>query len=196
MQNDCEGGVILESCNEDVIEIRNQTILVFYLLLGALKFDDNEYQKLLPYHRTENKVLLEYGLFEKWMNDLFGGNLLLNHYTNIVFDVKPGSLNIYTYEYIVDGIPKNIDYPNVSNDLKWDVLKEFDYINDDSAREAMWVYYISTIDSLLKKYLVDGKYRSKLFSFAEIMIGFSFNKFKKFLICTGLVLNGLVSTFF
>ncbi|MBR6072294.1 MAG: hypothetical protein IKP77_05640 [Acholeplasmatales bacterium] len=118
-------------------------------------------------------------MFEKWLDSVLCGNILLDTTKCLGFDVSVNKIRMYTYESIVDGIPQKATPINVLNELRWDVYKEFDYVNDYSEREKMWNYYICTVEALLKQYINIGKSKNKLLSFSEMSIGFGFCKIKK-----------------
>ena len=158
--------------DKDVEEIRRETFICFYLLLGGLVITDDEYEKLKPY---KNIIILKdfnYDRFEEWLNKVLNGNILLSN-KKILFNITNNRLKIETYEYIKDGFVQEINFPDVINIFDWDETKVFNYYNDYSERERMWNYYINQTQKYIKDYMSRGKYKDFLLNIPEISVAFA-----------------------
>lgn len=152
---------------EEIEAIRTNTILIHYLLLGAMKIKDS--QKV--YLSIEEKEIinvndkgLEYCDVEKWLNRILGGDVLLSPDSNIYFEVgiygEQWQIKFSTVSgFSEKGIPQDPTWPYICDELKWNRLNQDKY---EAEKQAI---------DMVKRYLNDGKYAVNLKTYKTIYVG-------------------------
>lgn len=165
--------------SDEINAIRTNTILLLYLLLGAMNILDSDFESI-DYKCEENKVTpneeLSYAHFEKWLNRIMGGDVLLPVSSNIYFSVLPfgGKGNKWKIRFVTyKGFDeqgcldyKGIQEPYFGDELKWDYTP-VTYEDIESVRIEM----VNQVKTVLKAYLSKGRYANKLKSYASISAG-------------------------
>lgn len=172
--------------NSDEIEaIRSNTILLLYLLLGAMNISDSDFASIDYVHDDTGPVQnegLSYSQFEQWLDRIMGGDVLLPTSSKIYFSVTGyGSdgtkwrIRFITYKGINDHGLLDIDgiqYPYIDDDLKWDYTPASYEDRDAVLREI-----VNQTKCVLKAYLTRGKYANKLKSYASISAGWNMERY-------------------
>lgn len=165
--------------SDEINAIRTNTILLLYLLLGAMNILDSDFESI-DYKCEENKVTpneeLSYAHFEKWLNRIMGGDILLPVSSNIYFSVlsfggegNKWKIRFVTYKgFDEQGFldQKGIQEPYFEDELKWDYTP-VTYEDIESVRIEM----VNQVKTVLKAYLSKGRYANKLKSYASISAG-------------------------
>lgn len=141
----------------EIEEIRENTIVLVYLLLGAFKMNENQIEELkLYYEEPQIKENLKYEQLEKWLTRILGGDSLLDSDASIYFMLKKNhgqgkwGLQFVTCNgFKESGFPIDSDHPYINNGLYWPAINE----EEDTVNEI--VQYI-------EKYLDDGKHAIEL----------------------------------
>ncbi|MCD7921216.1 MAG: hypothetical protein LUG27_01975 [Clostridiales bacterium] len=153
---------------EEIEEIRENTILLHYLLLGAMRIKDADKKKLgivnIPEIVAEEKKDISYGIFEEWLNRIIGGDVLLPKTSKIYFQIGGWGTDKWKLEFSTvsgfndQGFPKNIKWPYIGDDLKWDRVLEEDAME-------------KKVISFIEEYLQNGKYAGNLKAYKMISAG-------------------------
>lgn len=146
----------------DIDEIRNQTFILFALLLGGTKISEVEIVNMLPYSKMmKEKESLVYSDVENWLNAKLAGDNLLNPEIPVYFMVTSNGIDEWKVEFCsVDGLKDN-KYPEGTRGfyppLIWPKSQEED-------AEGKVVAYI-------QQYLDNGIWRDKLKQHQKIFAG-------------------------
>lgn len=154
---------------ENIREIREQTMLMYYLLLGAFSIASNQITDYEMYMEFEEvKESLKYEEFESWLNRMLGGDSLLSDDIPVYFLFKSYGQDSWELQFnTVSGfndkcLPENMQYPYISDSLYWPrVLEE-----NEAEAEVIW---------FAKHYLESGKYADKLKKHSLIAAGRMFD---------------------
>lgn len=153
---------------EEIKDIRKQTVLCHYLLLGAMKISDSDRKRLGitdPPAASEEVHGLQYEDLEQWLDRILGGSLLPSD-TNAYFCVGVWGPEKWRVEFSTvsgfdsHGIPQNTKWPYISDDLMWDR-------RDDEDRDAAE----SAFTKELRRYLSEGKYAGILKMYKTVSAG-------------------------
>ena len=152
---------------EEIEDIRTNTILIYYLLLGAMKICDSDKEQLGIYAKQKGEKIrrdISYQMLEKWLDRIVGGDVLLPKSSNLYFEIgvwgtEQWSLRFLTVSGFDDkGIPQDSKWPYIGDDLKWDRVLDKDET-------------IVNVISLIRKYLEKGKYSGNLKTYSTISAG-------------------------
>ncbi len=152
---------------EEIEEIRSNTILIHYLLLGAMKISDFDRERLgivLSPKEETVKQDISYSMLEEWLNRIIGGDVLLPKTSKIYFELAVWGTEQWRLEFSTvsgfddRGIPQNTKWPYIGDDLKWDRVKE----KDETEKRVI---------SLIKEYLEKGLYSGNLKAYSMISAG-------------------------
>ena len=150
----------------EIEEIREQTLLVFALLLGGCNLSKDAVQGFQPFYENEERPqTLQYSDVEKWLDAILGGDNLLNPDVPIYFMMENGRTNRWQLRFctvngfIDDKYPNEQGNPYVCDPLMWpDILEK-----DEAEKEMI---------SFICKYLQEGKYSIKLKNHKNVRAGF------------------------
>lgn len=153
--------------NEEIEIIRKNTILIHYLLLGAMKISDSDKARIGIVTRQDEedkKQDISFQMLEGWLDRILGGDVLLPKSSKIYFDVdgwgrdkwKLSFLTVSGFNEI--GAPKDVKWPYIGDDLKWDRVHE----KEDA---------VSKVVLLIKEYLENGMYSGNLKEYSMIYAG-------------------------
>ena len=144
---------------EEIEEIRYNTILIHYLLLGAMKID-NHHKETLGIHKVKSdndkERTVDYSSVENWLNRILGGDNLLPIDTNIYFRIVGFGTDQWQTEFTTVsgfseiGRPENINCPYIEDELKWHRADQ-----DMLAAEKQML-------DMIRRYLNEGKYANNL----------------------------------
>lgn len=146
----------------DIDEIRNQTFILFALLLGGTKISEVEIVKMLPYSNCrEGKESLGYSDVEKWLDAILAGDNLLNPEIPVYFMVTSHGRDEWKIDFCtVNGLKDN-KYIDVKSfpyrSLIWPKSREED-------AEGKVITYT-------QQYLNQGIWRDKLKQHKKIFVG-------------------------
>lgn len=152
---------------EEIIEIRSNTILMHYLLLGAMKISDSNKERLgiIVRQKEENrKQDISYQMLAKWLDRIVGGDVLLPKSSKLYFEIlrygtEQYKLSISTVSgFDKSGFPQDSKWPYIGDDLKWDNV-----LGRDEMQEK--------VISLIKEYLDKGFYAGNLKAYSMISVG-------------------------
>ena len=152
---------------EEIEEIRSNTILIHYLLLGAMKISDSERERLGIVINPKEEIIkqdISYSMLEEWLNRIIGGDVLLPKTSKIYFELAVWGTEQWRLEFSTvsgfddRGIPQNTKWPYIGDDLKWDRVKE----KDETEKRVI---------SLIKEYLEKGLYSGNLKAYSMISAG-------------------------
>lgn len=152
---------------EQIEEIRNITIFIHYLLLGAMKICDSDKTKIgivINEKQEKKKQDISYQMLEEWLDRIIGGDVLLPKSSIIYFEInvlgtEQWHLEFSTIEGFDErGIPEDIKWPYIGDDLKWDRTLEKEEV-------------VTKVSSLIKEYLEKGKYSGNLKTYSMIAAG-------------------------
>ena len=152
----------------EIEAIRNETLLLYYLLLGAMKVSDPQ-KKILGIELAPVLILKKRGLayteLEKWLNRILGGDVLLSKEIDIYFCVagygeKQWKLYFSTVSgFSKDGFPVNQEYPYIGDELIWNGR------GDDKSEEE------NQVIELIQRYLKEGRYSNNLKIYRSVSAG-------------------------
>ena len=146
----------------DIDEIRNQTFVLFALLLGGTRLSKVEIVNMLPYSKfREEKGSLAYNDVEKWLDAILAGDNLLNPEITVCFMVTGHGVDKWKIDFCtVNGLKDN-KYIDVKSfpyrSLIWPKSREKD-------AEGKVITYI-------QQYLDQGIWRDKLKQHNKIFVG-------------------------
>ncbi|QCJ40837.1 hypothetical protein FAY30_02330 [Bacillus sp. S3] len=148
---------------KEIEEIRDQTLLAFYLILGACSITDDELPSFNPYcDKSEIQETLKYEELEKWLDRILGGDTLLDEHIPIYFKFRYGQyrceLQFNTVSGFTNNYPDDMKYPYVCDSLYWPALLE----KDEAEIEVI---------QFIKGYLENGKYAAKLKQHKMVSVG-------------------------
>lgn len=150
---------------KEIQEIREHTIVLFYLLLGACKVSDEQVKEFnLYYEGVHIKENLRYEQLEEWLTSILGGDTLLDPNIQIFFVFKHYGQESWELQFnTVSGFdeklfPNDIEYPYVCDSLYWPAIIE------EQVAENEVVQHV-------EKYLEQGKYAAKLKRHSLIAVG-------------------------
>ena len=107
---------------EEIEEIRSNTILIHYLLLGAMKISDFDRERLgivLSPKEETVKQDISYSMLEEWLNRIIGGDVLLPKTSKIYFELAVWGTEQWRLEFSTvsgfddRGIPQNTKWPYI-----------------------------------------------------------------------------------
>lgn len=142
---------------EEIEEIRFNTYLMHFLLLGAMKIDDSQKQELGILQKNDSldkKCRLQYENLEKWLNRILGGDVLLPIESHVYFEVSVWGREQWKLEFTtITGFsdrnyPENMKWPYIGDDLKWE------RINDEENKYEVENQVITMVERCLE----EGKY--------------------------------------
>lgn len=140
----------------EIEEIREQTFLLFALLLGGARLSDTDVERMNPYHKIDiEPQSLSYLDVEKWLDSILGGDNLLNPNIPIYFMMQGYSndrwqLHFCTVKgFIENKFPDDMNYLYVCDTLMWPNILEKEAAEED-------------LISFISQYLERGKYGMKL----------------------------------
>lgn len=149
----------------DIQEIREQTLLVFYLLLGACVIPDDKVSDFNIYcDLAEVLESLKYEELENWLNRILGGDTLLDESIPVYFMFKGYGQDSWELQFnTVSGFnnnsfPDDMEYPYICDSLNWPALLE--------KQEAE-----NNVIKFLIEYLKNGMYANKLKRHEFIAVG-------------------------
>ncbi len=152
----------------EIEAIRNETLLMYYFLLGAFKISDPQ-KRLLGIEPVPVLILKKrgpvYTEFEKWLDRILGGDVLLSKEADIYFYVigygeKQWKLYFTTVSgFSEDGFPINQEYPYIGDELIWNRR------GDDKNEEEKQVI------EFIKRYLKEGRYSNNLKVYRSVSAG-------------------------
>lgn len=159
---------------EEIKDIRRQTVLCHYLLLGAMKISDSDRNRLgitEPSASSEEVRGLQYEDLEQWLDRILGGNLLPSD-TNAYFHVCVWGPEKWRVEFSTvngfetNGAPQNMKWPYITDDLLWNRIEKKDCSVEEerSAAESAFI-------EQLKRYLSEGKYAGILKMYRTVSAG-------------------------
>lgn len=152
---------------EEIEEIRANTILIHYLLLGAMKISDSDKEWIgivIKQKEEKNERDISYLMLEKWLNRIIGGDVLLPKSSKLYFKIGTCGTEQWNIEFSTvsgfddRGFPQNIKLPYIGDDLKWDKVLEKDEME-------------KRVVSLIKEYLEKGLYSGNLKTYSMIFAG-------------------------
>lgn len=150
---------------KEIQEIREHTIVLFYLLLGACKVSDTQIKKFNLYHEgVDIKESLKYEQLDEWLTSILGGDTLLDPDIPVFFMFKHYGQESWELQFnTVSGFdeklfPNDMGYPYICDSLYWPAIIE------EQVAEKEVVQYI-------EKYLEQGKYAAKLKGHSLIAVG-------------------------
>lgn len=149
---------------KEIEEIREHTLLAFYLILGACSITDDELPSFNPYcDKSEIQETLTYEELEKWLDRILGGDTLLDEHIPIYFMINRygqdrWELLFNTVSGFTNNYPDDMKYPYVCDPLYWPTLLE---------------KYEAEIEAIqfIKGYLEKGKYAAKLKQHKMVSVG-------------------------
>ena len=152
----------------EIKAIRNETLLMYYLLLGAMKITDSQ-KRLLGIESAPVLVLKKRGLvyteFEKWLDRILGGDVLLSKEADIYFwatgyGEKQWKLYFTTVNgFSENGFPVEQEYPYIGDELFWNRR------GVDKAEEE------NQLIELIRRYLKEGRYSNNLKIYRSVSAG-------------------------
>lgn len=152
---------------EEINEIRTNTILIHYLLLGAMKICDPEKERIGIVIKQEDDIRkqdISYSMLETWLNRILGGDVLLPKSSKLYFQILRYGPNKYKLQFLtVDGFdergfPQKAKWPYIGDDLEWDKILETDEVE-------------TKVISLISEYLEKGKYAVNMKTYSLISEG-------------------------
>ena len=152
---------------EEIEEIRANTILIHYLLLGAMKINDSDKERfgiVIKQKEEKNKQDISYSMLEKWLDRIIEGDVLLPKSSKLYFEIGAWGTEQWNLEFSTvsgfddRGFPQNIKLPYIGDDLKWDKVLEKDEME-------------KRVVSLIKEYLEKGLYSGNLKTYSMIFAG-------------------------
>lgn len=150
---------------KEIEEIREHTIVLFYLLLGGCAIRDSQVSEFdLYYEASEVQENLKYEKLENWLNRILGGDTLLDGEVPIFFMFKGYGQTSWELQFnTVSGFnkksfPEDMRYPYVCDSLYWPAVLEEEEAEKDVIR-------------FLEFYLEHGKYAAKLKGHTMIAVG-------------------------
>ena len=110
---------------EEIEEIRKNTLLLCYLLLGGMFIKDNEKEKLGIAEKQTYPVMenLTYKDLEKWLDRILGGDVLLPTSTKVFFCLGMSGQEKYRLDFTTvsgysdEGIPEGMKWPYICDDI-------------------------------------------------------------------------------
>ena len=152
---------------EEIEEIRTNTILIYYLLLGAMKISDSDKVRIgIVSKQKEEKIKqdITYQMLEKWLDRIIGGDVLLPKTSKLYFEIGLWGTEQWILKFLtVSGFdkgsfPQDTKWPYIGDDLIWDNVLD---------KEET----IEKVISLIKEYLEKGKYAGNLKTYSMISAG-------------------------
>ena len=152
---------------EEIKEIREKTILIHYLLLGAMIIKESDKEKLgiVPRSESTEKHYPSYPELEEWIDGIIGGGCLLTNQDSVImFDSNPydrdkWKLQIESGNEISEkGLLENIQWISIQDELIWDAMQDTDVME-------------KRVVSLLKEYLEKGRYSNHLKVYKTVAAG-------------------------
>lgn len=152
---------------DEIEEIRDNTILILYLLLGAMRISDSDKRRLgitVKENEAEKKQDISYNMLEEWLNRILGGDVLLSKTSKIYFEIGVWGAEHWRITFSTvsgfddNGFPQDTNWPYIGDDLKWDRIFE----KDETENQVI---------TLLKKYLEEGLYSGNLKEYSMISAG-------------------------
>jgi hypothetical protein len=150
---------------KEIKEIREHTIVLFYLLLGGCSISDNQVSEFDLYYETSDaQESLKYDQLENWLNRILGGDILLDGKIPIYFMFKNYGQTSWELQFnTVKGfneklLPDDMKYPYVCDSLYWPALLD----EQEAERDVI---------QFLMSYLKNGKYAAKLKGHSLIAVG-------------------------
>lgn len=151
----------------EIEEIRENTIFLYFLLLGAMKIQDNDKEKLgitTIEKESKKKKNISYPMIEAWLNRIISGDVLLPKTTAIYIGLtehgqKQWKLDFATISGCDDrGFPQDSRFPYIGDELIWDQVKD----REETEEEVI---------SLINEYLKKGLYSGNLKTYSAIYVG-------------------------
>lgn len=165
--------------SDEIENIRNNTILLIYLLLGAMNISDSDFASIDYVYYDTNSIQskeLSYERFEQWLDRIMGGDVLLPTSSNIFFFITGyGSegtkwkIHIITYEDSDKHKYHNTDsiqFRYKGDEFEWDYTPA-SYENRDEIHKGI----LNQAKSVIKEYLIKSTYANKLKSYNSVAIG-------------------------
>lgn len=152
----------------EIKEIRTNTILLHFLLLGAMRISDSQFELLgITPSSVEDIVLygIDYKDLEQWLDRILGGDVLLSPESNIYLEVAVWGTKQWRLEFSTvsgfspEGFPENMEWPYIGDDFKWNRCNED---NDEAERQAI---------DMVQRYLIEGKYSGNLKVYKSVSVG-------------------------
>lgn len=152
---------------EEIEEIRTNTLLIHYLLLGAMKISDSDKARIgIVIKKKEEKIKqdISYQMLEEWLDRIIGGDVLLSKSSKLYFEIGVWGTEQWRLEFsTVDGfdergIPQDTKWPYIGDDLKWDRVLEKEEV-------------VAKVISLIQEYLEKGVYSGNLKAYSMIAAG-------------------------
>ena len=152
---------------EEIKEIREKTILIHYLLLGAMKIKESDKEKLgiVPRSESSEKHYPSYPELEEWIDGIIGGGCLLTNQDSVImFESKPYDRNKWRLQIesgksiSEKGLLEKKQWISIQDDLIWDAVQDTDEME-------------KRVVSLLKEYLEKGRYANHLKSYKIVAAG-------------------------
>ena len=153
---------------EEIRDIRNYSLFMMYLILGALRIDEPHVEDLgikNPTEEVKRKEGLSYSALEKWLDRILGGDVLLPVDSNIYFCVGVWGTEQWRLEFSTvsgfsdQGFPENSEWPYIGDDFKWDSCGE-------GKEEAE-----ASVIEMLKRYMCEGRFAHNLKVYKTVSAG-------------------------
>ena len=90
---------------EEIEEIRTSTILIHYLLLGAMQISDPDKERIgivIKQNEEKNKQDISYSMLEKWLSRIIGGDVLLPKSSKLYFKIGDGGTEWWKFEFSLE----------------------------------------------------------------------------------------------
>lgn len=152
---------------KEIEEIRTNTILIYYLLLGAMKISDPDKARIgIVSKQKEEKIKqdISYQMLEKWLDRIIGGDVLLPKTSKLYFEIGVWGTEQWRLKFLTvsgfddKGIPQDTRWPYIGDDLKWDRVLD--------KNET-----VVKVISLIREYLDKGVYAGNLKTYSMISAG-------------------------
>lgn len=152
---------------EEIEDIRENTIRIHYLLLGAMKISDSDKGRLgilIKQKEEKKRQDISYPMLEKWLDRIIGGDVLLSKSSKIYFEIGVWGTDQWRLQFTTisgfdeNGIPQETKWPYIGDDLKWDRVLE----KDEMEKKVI---------SFIGEYLNKGKYSGNLKMYTLISAG-------------------------
>lgn len=160
-------------CIEEIRDIRNYSLFMMYLILGALRIDEPYVEDLgirIATEKAKWKEGLSYSSLEKWLDRILGGDVLLPIESNIYFCVGVLGTEQWRLEFSTvsgfseQGFPQNLEWPYIGDDFKWDSCGE-------GKEEAE-----ASVIEMLKRYMCEGRFAHNLKAYKTVYAGWFGNQ--------------------
>ena len=151
----------------EIEEIRNHTLLLYYMILGGIKISETSKQLLTSKEKEEeNDNLLSFEMISEWLDGILSGDNLIDINNKVFIQINRKSsrseLLFTTVKYIRDdGLLEAKAYeinPFFSNPCLFSAEYKAEELE-------------ATVINLVRKYIKEGKCREKLSSFKKLYVG-------------------------